>query len=141
MTNFIELPEYWEKPVNPTLAFELWVELGSTNKAAAEMNRRGIKNHKGNDINPISVSYAAWTWVFDHPFEAKPYFDVGLFEPRTDDEWYRFLVRKASKHFLRSRGKNIFRRWIEACGFEEYCELYKAEHPRAYKAHKDTIST
>ena len=139
MTKFIELPRYWKKAINPELAFKLWVELGSTTKVAAEMNRRGIKNFLGNKVNPISVHYAAWMWVFDHPSEAKPYFDVDLIKPRTDDEWNRFIVIKAAKVFL-IQNNSGFKRWIEYCGFEEYCELYKAKHPRAYKEHKDKIS-
>ena len=138
MENNVGLPRYWQVPIPPDVCFELWVTRGSLTKAAAEMNRRGYRTVNGNELNLISVSHAAWNYIFDHPFSTKKYFDADKIAQKkkalTDDQWVKFIIIKAAKHFGK-RDKRIFQSWIEACGFERYCEIYKRTYPTAYAAH------
>ena len=73
---------------------------------------------------------------------AKKYFDADRLAQKkkalTDDQWAKFLVKKASKHFGKVN-KQVFQSWIEACGFMKYCEIYKRSYPEAYQAHSCNI--
>ena len=142
MENDVGLPRYWRVPIPPDVCFELWVTRGSLTKATAEMNRRGYTTVQGNKLNLISVCHSAWNYVFDHRLSTKKYFDAdGLAQKKkalTDDQWAKFLVKKASKHFGKVN-KQVFQSWIEACGFMKYCEIYKRSYPEAYQAHSCNI--
>jgi len=106
------------------LAFKLWAELGSLEKAAQALYDRGYKNPvKDAPYTVPGVQAAAYRWVLKNPDEAKEiYLKHG--SPLTTEEWEEWLVRVATVHLRTSRTR--FYGWLDENGFrDKYKHVYE----------------
>ncbi len=106
-------------------AFLLWVETGSTTKAAQVFANRGLVNPRtGRPFSQMTVWNNASKWVIENPDEARPYY-IAEGAMLDDETWYVFLVKTAKK-VLYSRKKYIG--WAKKLGIFESHFWQFADH-------------
>lgn len=110
--------------INPERCFMLWYELGTLAKAAAVLEKEGLKSpitQRG--YTRMSIYNAAMRWVFANVDEAWEYYKKAGTD-LTREEWERWLVRTAVNRIYRYSRRGFFR-WIARWGFEKYRDVYE----------------
>src|SRR5574342_42910 len=80
--------------------FKLWIELGSITKVVRNLTGRGIINKfTGKPLWYTSVWEHAIRWVLENQKEAKAIYEERLGREFTDEQWDRWLFKKALKVF------------------------------------------
>ena len=108
-------------------SFFLWLELGSTAKVAAHMQKEGRVNPRSqHSFTPMAIWDSAMRWVLTNPEEAREIY-VAHGDTRTQGEWEEWLVLKAMHVVGTSRGR--FMKWIYKNDFEKYSYIYGEKYP------------
>lgn len=99
------------------LAFKLWFELGTLEKAAKAMEEQGYKNkNTGLPFSAQGIYNSAVIWVCENHEEARPYYiKAGSTIAEDDQLWEEFLVQTYATRYRNQR--NWFVNWARANGF------------------------
>ena len=108
--------------------FDLWIELGTLTKVERNLAGRGIINkYTGKPLVYTSVWERAMRWVLYNPDEAKVIYETKLQRELSQEQWERWLVKKALKIFDDAQGQ--LKNWIKTYGMEQHSDIYSKRFP------------
>jgi len=125
------------------IAFDAWLERGTTTKAAKYLADQGHTTARGNPVTSSTIWYAAWKYIVLNPDEARKYFDkdAQLIYGRnlTDDEWNTMIIKTACTRIWR-RNSRKFESWILEHGIEKYTSVYGYIFPEIAEKYSGKVS-
>ena len=108
--------------------FYLWIELGSITKVVRNLANRGIINKRtGKPLHYTCIWDHGMKWVVENPENARIIYEAKLERKFTDEQWNRWIVKKALKVFDDSHAQ--LKDWIKRHGMERYSDIYSKRFP------------
>lgn len=98
------------KPLDPAMCFDLWLELGTLQKAADQLTKAGYTSRiSGDEISPNAVRIAAYRWMYANLQEAYKH----CVEHKTPLSWDEFRVFAFHRYIgTASRSNENVRQWL-----------------------------
>lgn len=117
------------------LAFDLWLETGTTNRAALRMGEMGLANSNRKPYSQNQVSLMALDYLLESYATLEEQINDNLVrqnrKPYSHEEYMEFVVNRAIYHWG-ARTPTMtrkFYRWIDANHLEDYEYLWKNTVP------------
>lgn len=120
--------DHFSQKVSDKEIFDLWIELGSITKVLRNLTNRGIiSRFTGKPLEYSAVWRRAMLWVIENPEDARIIYEAKLERKFTDEQWNRWLTKKALKVFGSSNAQ--LKDWIKRYGMERYSDIYSKRFP------------
>jgi hypothetical protein len=121
---FMGIATRQKKLLDDKETFILWVELKSLDKVREHYSSRGIINPRtALPFSNMAIWTSAMRYVLANPEDAKPFYDNESGIDLSQDEWEKWLIKKAFQVFNGSKSRTI--RWAKQNNlFDAHYEIF-----------------